>query len=128
MRSTSMLLPLLVLAVFASVLAALFWWGYRTCRNLWRRGTSAWGNLVYNYGVRGYGATMAVFLIALSGYVGATQLATSEDDRFACTVVGLVFGALFGTPVALGLGYFWGVWFARVKGLEPDTDADLRRR
>jgi hypothetical protein len=32
-----------------------------------------------------------------------------------------IFGALFGIPVGLGLGYIWGKQMATLRGLEPDS-------
>ena len=95
-------------------------WGVRTCRVLWRRGTTPWGRLVYNFGVRGVGAANAVVGALYAGYLGATQLATGPEDAVRCAIGAAIVAALFYTPVALGLGYVWGTWMAWFAGLTPD--------
>jgi hypothetical protein len=116
-----MIIPVIGLITLAGVLLALCWWSYRTVRSLWRRGTSEWGRLVYDLGVRGFGAFMGVFLFVGSAYVGAMVLATSKEDRIGCAVAGAIVGAILGTPVGLGMGYFWGTTMAAFLGLEPDS-------
>jgi hypothetical protein len=114
------LVSVIGLIILVGIVIALFWWSYKTIRTLWRRGNTKWGRLVYNYGVRGFGACTAVTIIACAAYLGATELATSNDDRLACALAGAIFGAIFGIPVGLGLGYFWGTQMAAFAGLEPD--------
>jgi len=112
--------PLLGLAVLLLIPIGLLIWGFRTCRLLWRRGTTTWGRLVYNYGVRGVGASNAVAWTVLGGYFGATNIATSADDILRCLIGTALLVALFGTPVALGFGYWIGTTMASIWGLEPD--------
>ena len=97
-------------------------WGARTCRTLWRRGTTPWGRLVYNYGVRGFGLSTAVSITIIGGYLGATVLATSPADTWRCAIAGAIFAAIFGTPVGLGAGYLWDTWMAYFARLEPDVE------
>jgi hypothetical protein len=54
-----MLIPVIGLLTLVGIVLALFWWSYRTARKLWKRGDTKWGRLVYNYGVRGFGASTA---------------------------------------------------------------------
>lgn len=115
-----MLVPVIGLLTLLGIVLALFWWSYRTIRTLLRRGDTKWGRLVYNYGVRGFGACTAVLIIACAAYLGGTVLATSDDDSLACAIAGAIFGAIFGIPVGLGLGYFWGTQMAFFIGIEPD--------
>jgi hypothetical protein len=95
-------------------------WGFRTCRALWRQGITPWGRLVYNYGVRGFGVANAVAWTVLGGYFGATTIASSPDDALRCAIGTAFLTALFGTPIALGLGYWWGTTMAAFRGLAPD--------
>lgn len=113
--SVLMLLPIGVLV-----------WGVRTCRTLWRRGTTPWGRLVYNFGVRGFGVANAVAWTLCAGYLGATQLATGPEDTLRCAIGAAVLTALFGTPVSLGLGYWWGTKMAWFAGLTPDPEPPRR--
>ena len=118
----------LVGLLFLSLPVLLLVWGYRTCRALWRRGTTPWGRLVYNYGVRGCGIANAISWTILGGYVGATMIATSQDDVLRCAIGAAILTALFGTPVALGLGYWCGTKMASFAGLNPDpAPADKSR-
>jgi hypothetical protein len=54
-----MLIPVIGLLTLVGIVLALFWWSYRTARKLWKRGDTKWGRLVYNYRVRGFGASTA---------------------------------------------------------------------
>jgi hypothetical protein len=118
----SLVIPIVGLGILMLIPIGLLIWGLRTCRSLWRRGTSPWGRLVYNFGVRGYGSAMAIFFIAGGAFIGATMVATSPSDVLACAIGGAIFAAMFGTPVALGMGYLWGSWMAFFEGLEPDAN------
>lgn len=112
-------------AVLGLVLAGLIWWGIRTCKSLWRRGSDDWGRLVYNYGVRGYGVAMALFFICGAAYYGWNNLAQSPDARVWCALICAFLAAIFGTPVGLGMGYWWGSSMARYYGFVP-TDSRVR--
>ena len=116
-----MVVPVIGLLILVGIVLALCWWSYRTIRALWRFGNTDWSRLVYNYGVRGFGACTAVTIIVCAAYLGATVLATSDEDRLACAIAGAIFGAIFGIPVGLGLGYIWGKQMAALRGLEPDS-------
>jgi hypothetical protein len=113
-------IPILIALVLLLLILGLFWWGVRTCRALWRRGTTPWGRLVYNHGVRGFGVMLAVTLSLFAGYsayIGA-------DSLHEALWIGLISGglvAIFITPACLGLGYIWGTWMAFFVGLEPDA-------
>jgi hypothetical protein len=73
-------------------------WGFRTCRTLWRRGTTPWGRLVYNYGVRGFGAMMAVFFVVAGAYFGATGFGDSGTEAIrGAAVWGNIGGTLWHT-------------------------------
>jgi hypothetical protein len=126
----SPLLPLaariLTTFVLLAIPVGLLAWGARTYRTLWRRGTTPWGRLVYDYGVRGFGLSTAVSTTVICAYLGATVLATSPTDSWRCAIAGAVFAAIFGTPVCLGLGYLWGTWMAYFAGLEPDVERKKR--
>jgi hypothetical protein len=75
------LLIFVVGLLFLSLPVLVLVWGFRTCRALWRQGTTPWGRLVYNYGVRGAGIANAVAWTVLGGYLGATVIETSPDGR-----------------------------------------------
>jgi hypothetical protein len=119
---------ILVLVLLASVPVAICWWGVRTCRTLWRHGSTEWGRLVYDVGVRGFGVSVAVVMVACGGYIGAKIVALSSADAVPCAIAGAIFCAVFGMPVALGLGYFWGTQMAWFEGLEPDKDRLTAKR
>jgi len=112
--------PILVAVVLLLVVLGLCWWGVRTCRALWRRGTTPWGRLVYNYGVRGFGVMLAVSLSLMAGYAAAGGADTSTEALWRGIVV-VATVAVFITPACLGLGYMWGTWMAYFTGLEPDA-------
>ena len=118
MTSDLLLGRLLLIVGVVGISLALCWWSLRTCRVLWRRGTNAWERLVYDYGVRFYGAILAIFLVVGGGYAGAAFLATSANDRTRCMIAGLILGAVIGIPISLGSGYVWGTWMAKLYGLK----------
>jgi hypothetical protein len=122
MVAGTFLLRILGLALLLALATYVLWWGIRTCRALWRRGTSRWGVLVYNYGVRLFGGMAAIGITFIGGYVGATVAAVSDADVTRCMIAGAFLAAIFGIPVALGMGYWWGCEMARFYGLEPDAD------
>jgi hypothetical protein len=117
----SMLVPVIGVVILISSVLALCRWSYRTVRTLWRFGNTEWSRLVYNSGVRVFGACTAMTIIACTAYLGATVLATSNEDRLACAIAGAIVGAIFGIPLGLGLGYFWGKQMAALRGLKPDS-------
>lgn len=89
-----------------------------TWRRLWRRGRDPWEQTVYDRGVRGFGASMAI----LSPVIAIASTLSSSSERNAtgfsgAVAVGLVLGVLFGTPVALWGGYWWGRGLASTFGL-----------
>lgn len=124
--SAQLTVRILVTIVLVAIPVGLLSWGVRTWRTLWRRGTTPWGRLVYNYGVRGFGLSTAVSITVIGGYFGATVLATSPADSWRCAIAGAIFAAIFGTPVGLGLGYLWGTWMAYFAGVEPDVERKKR--
>src|SRR5579859_7448018 len=115
-----MLVPVIGLLTLIGIVLALFWWSYRTIRTLWKHWDTKWGRLVYNYGVRGFGACTGVAIIACAAYLGGTVLATSDEDSLAYAIAGAIFGAIFGIPVGLGMGYVWGTQMAFFMGIERD--------
>jgi hypothetical protein len=117
----SLLVPVIGLLILMGIVLALCWWSYRTICTLWRFGNTDWSRLVYNYGVRGFGACTALTITVCSAYLGAAVLASSNEDRLACALAGATFGAIFGIPAGLGLGYIWGKQMAALRGLEPDA-------
>jgi H+/Cl- antiporter ClcA len=56
--------------LFAVIFGVGGWWTARTWRKLWRAGRSQWERLVYDYGVRGFGFSTAVGLIAIITWLG----------------------------------------------------------
>ena len=118
MRFLTIVVGLLLLSLPLLLLV----WGFRTCRTLWRRGTTPWGRLVYNYGVRGYGAGMAVFFVVAGAYFGATGFGDFGAGAIRGAAVWAILGALFGIPVGLSMGYFWGRQMAWFYGLKPDAE------
>ena len=90
----------------------------QTWRRLWRRGRDPWEQTVYDRGVRGFGGSMAVLSPVIA--VAVTLGSSSERDATGlagAVAVGLVVGVLFGTPVALWGGYWWGRGMASTFGL-----------
>jgi len=123
MRSELLLGRVILIVVAAAISFAACWWSVRTCRLLWRRGTTAWGRWVYDAGVRGFGVILAISAAAFGGYAGATALAVGADDRLRCGFLGAIVGIVLGLPIALGSGYVWGTWMAKFYGLKPDDDS-----
>jgi hypothetical protein len=109
------------LFTFAVIVLAWFCWSYRTIRALWRRGETKWGRLVYNYGVRVYGVGMAMVFTTYAAHLGWSVVATSDEYRLACAIVGAALGAILGIPIGLGMGYIWGKQMAAIQGLKPDS-------
>jgi hypothetical protein len=114
--------------LLASAVLVACWWARYTYRLLWRKGTTEWGHWVYDKGVRSFGVTVSVTLVVIGGYLGGTVVALSNDDVVGCTLAGAAFGALFGLPVSLWLGYFWGAQAAWVYGLKADEDRPSAKR
>jgi len=117
-----MLARLIFVTAIAGIPLAFGWWEVRTCRALWRRGTTEWGRLVYDLGVRCFGVRTAIVRVGLGGYCGAEGLADSSGDAARCAIAGALLGAAFGTPIALGMGYCWGAQRAWMYRLEPAAD------
>lgn len=109
-------------------LPAWCWWGYRTFRALWRGGETRWSHLVYGQGARGFGVMMAMIFSTCGGYFGWVLPASSIGYHLTFTVVGAMFGAIFGFPVGLGIGWFWGTLMAATLGLEPDAKRPHREK
>jgi hypothetical protein len=111
--------PILGALVLLLIVVGWCWWGFRTYRALWRRGTTPWSRLVYDYGVRVFGVISAVTWGVIAGYFGASGAATSGEALSRAIVVGVAV-AIIVTPVCLGMGYMWGIWMAYFTGLERD--------
>jgi hypothetical protein len=62
----------------------------------------------------------AVLLSAWAGYFCSVLPASSTGYHLTISFVGAVCGAIFGFPVGLGVGWFWGTIMAASLGLEPD--------
>ena len=123
-----MLLRMLILTLMALIPLAFLWWGIRTCRSLWRHGSTAWGHLVYDKGVRGFGVFVSVGFVGIGARLGSTAFAESSGDTVQCAIYGAILGGIIGIPVALGMGYFWGAQMAWFLGLEPDADRPSAKR
>jgi hypothetical protein len=74
-----------------------------TLPNLWRRGTTPWGRLVYRYGVRGAGLWGGVFFSIL-----LPNLRAGDEHSFETSVLHAFVCFLVGLPLWLWMGYWWG--------------------
>jgi hypothetical protein len=108
---------------FSLIFAAGGWWTARTWKSLWRCGRSAWERAVYDYGVRAFGFSTAVFLTILLCWLGWT--ADSGVFMGPMMIFGLLAGAFFGVPVGLHLGFFWGNTFASLVAAEHDSTVEI---
>ena len=105
-------------ALFAMLFAIGGWWTVRTWRQLWRCGRSDWEQLVFDRGVRGFGLQTGISLIAIIAWAGWRE---DSDGMFGPMMTGgALAGLFFGVPVALHMGYFWGMNVARVIGVSRD--------
>ena len=59
---------------------------------------------------------MAVAFVVAGAYIGWTRIAITPEDRIWCAIAGAAFAIVFGIPVALGWGYFWGTTMAYFLG------------
>ena len=113
----TLLVRYLILAGFVVVFALLARW---TLRRLWRRGTSAWGRIVYESGVRRFGVTM--WLV----WTFANPFWTAWDEGrplLSGTVLAqMIVNALVGVSLWLWAGYWWGRVLARVFGVLRPSD------
>jgi hypothetical protein len=122
------IIPLLALAALLLVAGGVLIWGIRTCRKLWRTGSTPWEVCVYGSGVKGFGSLVALGFVVYGAYVGWTRVAITEEHRLPCAFVGAAFAAVFGTPVALGWGYLWGTKMAAHFGYAPpDEDGGAKQ-
>jgi hypothetical protein len=112
-----------VLVVIASPFGVGAWWTVHTWRRLWRCGRSAWERLVYDYGVRLFGFSTAISIIAIVGWLGWT--ADSGALFGPMMILGALAGLFFGVPVALNLGYWWGSVFALIINAEHDSKVEI---
>lgn len=80
---------------------------------------------MFDFGVRGFGRTMAVVFVAGCGWLGWSHGA-ELNDPWRWGTAGLLSGLVFFLPIALYMGYYWGSRVAIVDGIErnPETDAD----
>ena len=110
-------------ALFAVIFAVGGWWTARTWRQLWRAGRSPWERLVFDRGVRGFGLQTGISLIAIIAWVGWRE---DSDGMFGPMMIGgALAGLFFGVPVALHMGYFWGMNVARVIGVGRDPRVEI---
>jgi H+/Cl- antiporter ClcA len=100
----------------AAIFGAFGWWAAQSWQLLWRQGDNKWERVVYNYGVRGFGICMALAIPTILGCFGASS-GDGTTDSLRWLVGGVFFGVVFGLPVCLHLGYFWGVAFAKFNGI-----------
>ena len=107
-----------------ALVAVLFgtggWWTVQTYQLLWRRGRSEWERLVFDSGVRLFGRSMAAFFVAGSAWLGWT-IGPGQNDPWRWLAAVLLSGVVFGVPVALHLGYYWGSRIATLSGIERDS-------
>ena len=91
-----------------------------TWRRLWRRGRDQWEGLVYDAGVRGFGALMmlALSLITLWSTRSSDDMLTYGDALMA-----LLVGIPLAGPLGLWAGYLWGRLFAFALGVQRSERA-----
>jgi hypothetical protein len=95
------------------------WWAAHAWNQLWRRGRSDRERMVYDYGVRGFGALGALGSILY----GAWQGWQNDDGQLfgSLMIFGILAGLFLGTPFFLHFGHWWGTTMAKFMGLEADA-------
>jgi hypothetical protein len=91
-----------------------------TWRRLWRRGRDPWEGLVYDSGVRGFGALMVLGLplIMLWSTRSSGDMLTYGD-----ALMSLLMGIALAGPLGLWAGYLWGRLFAFAFGVQRSERA-----
>jgi hypothetical protein len=93
-------------------------------RRLWRIGRDSWETIVYDYGVRGFGATMWVCSVGGVAYMSYV-LPPVANDAWASIAWQASFVAALTVSIAgtgcLWAGYGWGVAMAVVSGAQASA-------
>jgi hypothetical protein len=93
-------------------------------RRLWRIGRDSWETVVYDYGVRGFGATMWACSVGGVAYMSCV-LPPVANDAWASIAWQASFVAALTVSVAgtacLWAGYGWGVAMAAVSGAQASA-------
>ena len=102
------------LLIFLGVWCGLFGWlGVKSWRRLWRSGRTPQEQMIYDRGVRGWGALMLITMPLLLGIVVWSLDATHRDPNAWLLVLACVLmGFLTGLPVFLWGGYVLGSFAA----------------
>ncbi len=112
------------LAAFAALFGGGGWWLVHSWRLLWRCGRSRWEHSVFDLGVRTFGVAVALLLIVIGASlginadVGGTALAPMM-------LAGAVVSLIFGLPISLHLGHYWGRRCAEVLGVQREPDLEI---
>src|SRR6266446_9266488 len=89
------------------------WLGVRSWRRLWRSGRTPQERMIYDRGVRGWGAVMLIAMPLLVGLVVWSVADTYTDPNAWLLILACVFmGFLAGLPVFLWGGYILGSFAA----------------
>ncbi len=113
----------LFFAVFSGIFAIGGWWTVRAWKQLWRCGRSPWERMVYDHGVRLFRWMTAASIVAIITSLGWQADAGAPFGPLMMT--GALGAVVFGLPVSLHLGYFWGNAFAKVVGVERDPRVEI---
>jgi hypothetical protein len=98
--------PLVALSLFCGVFG---WFGVKTWRKLWRSGRTPLERIVYDRGVRGFGAMMIIALPIVGGAVALALAGNSQDPAVWMFVAASIFMAIpLSLPMGLWAGYAWG--------------------
>ena len=106
--------------VAALIFAGFGWWSAHTVSVLWRSGRNPWERLVYNFGVRLFGLTVAIALVLICGWLGWSN-ENAAGDRWWWLAAGILCGMVLAFPIGLYMGYFWGTTVAMFYGVERDA-------
>jgi hypothetical protein len=89
----------------------------RIWRKLWRYEHGRWEEFVYGYGVRGYGAFMALAILTWCSWEFGRH-AFGPGFHGGYLALGFLTGLVTGVPLGLCLGYFWGIQMAAFLGIK----------
>jgi hypothetical protein len=99
--------------ISGAIFAALLWLTLLTVRRLWRHGVERRDHIIYDMGVRRFGALMASFQ-AWHFFYRLNHGFAEAFQHPAESLAVLALAAVFGIPLGLWCGYVWGRGMAYV--------------
>ena len=111
------------LSLVAIVLAVLALLGVLSWRRLWRRGCDPYEQVVYDYGVRGFGwlGILAMPVMQAAGSIDRSWRELLSFEGAVTFVIMWAFALILWLPLGLWGGYGWGRSMAMFFGLKPSS-------